>query len=608
MKRLSRIVAPALFVAAFFLVTCRSVPDLPLAESGASLVSGGFVLDVTEGKEGREVTIAGWKADKKRIKIPEKIGNFPVAAIGSKAFADKTLLEEVVVPASVRRISAGAFDGSSALKKITAHQKNPRFISIAGILYDKDTQDKICYPPAKSGFDYDLVRKDGEGEPYTLSVSGYKGRKANIRIPDAVQGYPVTGIADRAFAGLDFLKRITLPRYLAAVGVDPFEKCRLLEEFVLSPKNAGYEVSERDLYDKKTGKLVWYPEAQAYFKYETISMDEVSYIIITGAGNEKKKAAIPAKLNGTRVSELASGAFENNQGLTEIDVPDSILKIGARSFAFCSNLRKVALSSNLSVIPVRAFYECAALKEMVIPDSVTVVSGNAFSDCTALETVALGRRLTTLENSAFSGCSALQELVIPERVTAIGENVFAGCLNLASIRVDEKNRSFADVDGVLFNKAQTAILRFPEGRSEKQYTIPASVEQIGTSAFSFCQRLSAISLPEKLTVIGNSAFFYCASLYEIRLGERVLAIGNDAFSGCTNLDRINFPESLRSIGDRAFAACRTLTTASISRNVISIGENAFRSCDRLTRVSLSRSTDAPPTVFAETSAVVAYTD
>jgi hypothetical protein len=594
---------------AVFLVTCKSLPDLSGAEPGVRMTRGEFLVELTDGNEGRGITLLGWEADKKRVRIPEKIDKVPVTAIAKGAFADKALLQEVVIPVSVREISPDAFEGSEAIQKITAHKKNPRFLSISGILYDRDSLDKIYYPAAKYDFDYMLRKesKDGGPETYTLTVSGYKGDKARLDIPDKAEGYPVTGIGDRAFAGLDFLKRVKLPRYLETMGEDVFEKCLQLEHFSLSFRNAHYEISERDLYDKRTGKLVWYPEAQAYFKYETVSMEGVSYIIITGTGTEKKKAAIPPKLNGIRVSEIASGAFEHNPALIEIVMPDSIFKMGVRTFAFCPKLSKVTLGNNLGTIPLRAFYECTALKEIVIPDSVTTIFDNAFSDCTALESVMLGRRLTALENSAFSGCSALTEIFIPERLSAIGENVFAGCRTLVNIYVDEKNETYTDIDGVLFNKAKTAILRFPEGRPGKQYTIPDSVEQIGSAAFSFCQRLSTIDLPEKATVIGNYAFFYCTALYNIRLSE-IVAIGNDAFSGCASLDKINFPESLLSIGERAFAACRMLQTVNISSNVVSIGENAFRYCERLTQASLSRKTEVSSTAFAGTRAVITYID
>jgi hypothetical protein len=611
MKRLFLFIASV--AAAVLLSACESLPDGPglaEAEPGARVTTGDFLVEVTGEEEGSGLTLLRWLPDRKEAYIPDNIEKVPVTAIGERAFADKTLLEKVAIPQSVREISATAFENSPMIQNITAHKKNPRFLSVSGILYDRESLAKVYHPVVKRDFDYILLSKDSGADEgaYALSVSGYNGAQAVVTIPDSVDGYPVTGIADRVFAGLDFLKRVKLPRYLDTVGEDVFEKCPRLEAFTLSPQNSNYEISERDLYDRRTGKLVWYLEAQGYFQYETVSMEGLSYIVITGtAGTAKRKAAIPPKLNGIRVNEIAGRAFEHNPALAEIIIPDSVFRMGMRAFAFSPKLAKVTLSNNLAAIPPRAFYECAALQEMVIPDSVTTVSENAFSDCTALKMVTLGRRLMSLENSAFSGCSALAEIVIPESVSVIEENVFAGCRSLVNIRVDEKNTAYADIDGVLFNKPRTAILRFPEGRPEKQYPIPDSVERIGNAAFSFCQRLSTIGLPEKLTVIGNSAFFYCTALYNIRLGENIVSIGNDAFSGCTNLNDIHFPKSLLSVGNRAFASCRSLQTADLPRSVVSIGENAFRDCDRLTQVTLSRRTDVPSTAFMN-AAVIAYTD
>ena len=63
--------------------------------------------------------------------------------------------------------------------------------------------------------------------------------------------------------------------------------------------------------------------------------------------------------------------------------------------------------------------------------------------------------------------------------------------------------------------------------------LPAGLTKIGSSAFSDCRALPAISLPDTLTHIDGWAFAYAVSLTHIFLPHNVNYIGGYAFYGCT---------------------------------------------------------------------------
>ena len=72
----------------------------------------------------------------------------------------------------------------------------------------------------------------------------------------------------------------------------------------------------------------------------------------------------------------------------------------------------------------------------------------------------------------------LKRICIPASITDIGEDAFRDCSSLLEIRVDAANPYFSsDETGVLFNKAQTTLLRVPAARSGS-YTVPDGVETI----------------------------------------------------------------------------------------------------------------------------------
>jgi hypothetical protein len=119
------------------------------------------------------------------------------------------------------------------------------------------------------------------------------------------------------------------------------------------------------------------------------------------------------------------------------------------------------------------------------------------------------------------------------------ENNFYYCLNLQTIAVDSRNRVYSSAEGVLFNKAQTALIVCPAGKSGN-YVSPHSVTRIGDYAFSWCMDLTGVVIPEGVTNIGFASFFSCMGLSSITIPASVTSIDDWAFSQCSNLTAIYF--------------------------------------------------------------------
>ena len=131
---------------------------------------------------------------------------------------------------------------------------------------------------------------------------------------------------------------------------------------------------------------------------------------------------------------------------------------------------------------------------------------------------------------AFSGCSSLTSIEIPASVTSIRNYAFSHCSGLASINVNENNEQYKSIDGVLFDKNVSKIIKYPEGKKEAEYIIPEGVTSIGECAFEYCSSLTSIEIPASVTSIGECAFKYCNSLTSIEIPEGVTSIGEKAFS------------------------------------------------------------------------------
>jgi hypothetical protein len=92
-----------------------------------------------------------------------------------------------------------------------------------------------------------------------------------------------------------------------------------------------------------------------------------------------------------------------------------------------------------------------------------------------------------------------------------------------------------------FSRTLTAELDIPEG-----------VTSIGTSAFSYCEKLTSITLPNTIAVIPADAFRY-SGLTSITIPENVTSIGDEAFFSCIDLASADIPNTVTSIGDLAFS-------------------------------------------------------
>lgn len=217
------------------------------------------------------------------------------------------------------------------------------------------------------------------------------------------------------------------------------------------------------------------------------------------------------------VNEVPFDAFYNSNSvgkvsLTSVQLPESITSIG--QFAFRG---------------------CLGLTSLVMPGGVTSIGNYAFGSCRQLTSFVLPEGIISIGVYAFQDCSSLTSITIPSSVTAIGDGAFT--LFSGMIAVDSNNHHYSSIDGVLFNKDQTALLQCPISKVGN-YVIPVSVTSIGTSAFFACNSLTSVTIPASVGSIGKQAFARCAGISYLTIPASVIYIGPQAFWGCRGLTSI----------------------------------------------------------------------
>jgi hypothetical protein len=361
-------------------------------------------------------------------------------------------------------------------------------------------------------------------------------------------------------------------------------------------------------------------------------------VTITNYTGDAITVSIPERIQGLPVTVIEDYAFSWRQNLTNISIPSSVTLISNYAFNRCVNLTSITVDSrnsshididgilfNKNKTTIIQYPEGKKANTYSIPSSVTSIGDYAFYECRNLTSISIPSSVTSIGDYAFAYFRNLTSISIPSSVTAIGNSVFYNCDNLTSITVDSRNSSYTSIDGILFNKNKTTIIKYPEGKKAGSYSIPSSVTAIGSYAFFNCSNLTSINIPSSVITIDYYAFFSCENLTNINIPSSVTSIGNSAFHNCGNLTSISIPSSVTSIGGYAFYVCRNLTSITVdSRNpsyasidgilfdknkttiiqypqgkkegaysipssVTSIGNNAFSWCQNLTSISIPSS-------------------
>ena len=192
--------------------------------------------------------------------------------------------------------------------------------------------------------------------------------------------------------------------------------------------------------------------------------------------------------------------------------------------------------------------------------------------------------VSCIAERAFENCEGLTALSIPNSVTIIGDDAFDGCTHLASIDVVVENPNYCSIDGVLFSKDQTTLIKYPNGKNTSQYIIPNGVITIYSGAFGACTHLNSIQFSSSVREIAFCAFSGCKNMESINMNHGLSSIGSGAFMGCKNITNINIPDGVTQIWEDTFSGCGNLLSITLPCSVRQISPRAFMDCSRLTTI------------------------
>lgn len=303
-----------------------------------------------------------------------------------------------------------------------------------------------------------------------------------------------------------------------------------------------------------------------------------------------------------KVTSKASDIYyDENYGLTEVTIPDSIIYGGVKF--------------SVTSIENCAFYACSGLTSMTIPNSVTSIGKHAFNQC---------GNLTYVETPAlfFNNCMSIfastvqgyEYKILPTHLQSVkiisGEITEEGWDALS-----QSNKTLVSIDITAVSNTTIADEAFKNFYNLTNLAWPSYIETIGYMSVAECTKLQSISIPASVVEIDDRAFENCRSLKTITFGggansapgrrnalmsseSQLERIGNWAFYNCHELQNLEIPEGVTEIGDGAFYGCTYLEDLSLPASVQTIGDNTFALCAKMKKMVVNA--PVPPSIQAKT--------
>ena len=153
-----------------------------------------------------------------------------IIKIDKEDFTNCKNLTGIVIPSSVTNIDTSAFSGCGSLESIDVDQKNGRYASEDGVLYDKVNAKFLYYPAAKKG---------------------------GHAIPSFV-----TSIAEYDFTGCHYLTNLTIPASVKSINSLSMYNCKTLISVDVEEDNPYFASENGVLYNHDKTILLRYPDGK----------------------------------------------------------------------------------------------------------------------------------------------------------------------------------------------------------------------------------------------------------------------------------------------------------------------------------------------------------
>lgn len=537
--------------------------------------------------------------------------------LGKSALAGCKSIKTLYIPASLTdmdcefeyssNIPAAPFSECAGLTEISVASNNPKFSAVDGVLYNKNQTKLLQYPRAKKAASFSVPSSVTEMVYGSFSKTS---ALQSVQLPDSI-----TEIADCTFYEAASLQSIAFPKQLTSIGSEALcgvglralavpdsvtGELRLYGCDSLQSLTVGNGITEMRVHDCPALVSVAVGEnahsidfwALPHLQSITVSEKNTEYTTVNGVLYDKQKTELVHYPEDKTDSELTipegvqTISDVSSQYIQRIHIPSSMDAFHNWDFN-CPQLESISVAEenqnysaqdgvlfNKDKTELLLYPTKKSQTAYTVPSSVTTLANGAFNDAVYLESLVLPESITQI-GTALSRCLALRAVHIPAGLTSLDSDAFLESTALESFTVAAENPNYVAVDGILFNKAKTELIRYPAAKTSTSYEVPQSVTQLVYGAFLGADALQSVTLPTNLKAIPASGFQGCTSLKSIAIPTGVEVLESSAFKNCQALANVSLPSGVQRIEQKAFYGCTSLKTVKLPETLTYLGWASF---------------------------------
>ena len=333
------------------------------------------------------------------------------------------------------------------LMSITVDEANPRFRSIDGWLYSKDSLTLCIVPSGETG----AVAVPQFVQHLGKMAFGFCSHITSVTLPEGL-----VSVGDFAFNCCATVDGIVVPSTVTHIGVCPFSYCPQMDNLSIASGNTHYVMDGLMVYSAGYDTLVSCHKSGA-----TVTLNP-NVKVLGGFENNTwvRNITIPES-----VTDITENCFNGCQ-ITNIALPAHMKSIGRKAFSENDRLASVTMPQTLRAMGQGAFEHCYALTSIVIPDSLRIIPKEAFNSCIRLRSITWNNDVEEIGDYAFWALSQyssthITNLDLPASLKKVGDCAFGACTNnLRSVTFHGQ----VDTLGIaVFESANIQKIRFTGG-------------------------------------------------------------------------------------------------------------------------------------------------
>lgn len=452
------------------------------------------------------------------IRIPEG-----VTEIAEKAFYNYDI-QSVVIPASVKKIGASAFQDCYKLNSISFSQGST-LESIGDYAFSNTILTSISLP--------DSLTSLGAGV-------FYDGQRAmaltSVTIPEKV-----TVIPDDLFGGNMYLEKVVLPDGITSIGAGAFASDIVLKE--INIPSALESIGDKAFLGSGLTSFIA-PENLKSIGNDGFADAPLTTVVL----NQKIETIGDQAFRATKVSDFV--------------FPDSVTTVGSNVLSYADNLKTVKIGKGITQL-ITPFVMSEALLNIEVSAENPVYK--------SVDGVLLSKDNERI--TAYPAAKKDSSYTVPEGVITIEDSAFMKAVYLQELDFSS-NAALKNIGISAFEYA-----------SLKELSLPDSVETLGIRAFSFCEKMSALDL-NKVKQIGSYAFQYTA-IVNPDFGDSLVSIGERSFAYCPALETVVLPDSLITIGNSAFLNSPEIKSIHLGAGLDTLDDIPFTGASKLETITVS---------------------